>query len=79
MSNLAEVVRLAHTSLVEKYGHLMHHEHHYALKQIMQCHTPDAGAMCYSIVITAVTAARFTLAVVIVIALPVNTTLIRIG
>lgn len=47
MSSLAEVARLAHPSLIEKYGHLMRHEHHYALKQIMQCHTPDAGAMLF--------------------------------
>ena len=47
MIELAKIAKHYQSQLLSEYGHLMKIAHHRALKQIIACHTPQAGAMLY--------------------------------
>ncbi|WP_197410271.1 IS91 family transposase, partial [Colwellia sp. MT2012] len=47
MIELATIAKGYQDQLVSQYGHTMQAVHHRALRQIISCHTPQAGAMLY--------------------------------
>lgn len=47
MIELASIAKHYQHQLRREYGHIMQAAHHHALKQIIVCHTPQAGAMLY--------------------------------
>lgn len=47
MIKLAQIAKHYHDACKQKYATQMKAVHHQALKQIMACHTPQAGAMLY--------------------------------
>lgn len=47
MTELAHIAKQYREDLVSEYGHVMRPVHHRALKHIIACHTPQAGAMLY--------------------------------
>jgi hypothetical protein len=47
MISLASIAKQYQQPFLEKYGGKMQSTHRYALKQIIACHTPQAGAMLY--------------------------------
>ena len=47
MNALATIARHYQHQLIQKYAKQMKNVHHSALKQIIACHTPQAGAMLY--------------------------------
>ena len=47
MIELAQVAKYYQDQLLSEYGHVLQASHHRALKQIIACHTPQAGAMLY--------------------------------
>lgn len=47
MISLASIAKQYQQQLLDKYGYKMQNTHRYALKQIIACHTSQAGAMLY--------------------------------
>ncbi|MCG6202614.1 IS91 family transposase [Psychromonas antarctica] len=47
MISLASIAQKYQQALLEKYGYKMQNTHRHALKQIIACHTAQAGAMLY--------------------------------
>ena len=47
MINLADIAKYYQADIKQQYGDVMQAAHHYALEKIIQCHTPQAGALLY--------------------------------
>ena len=47
MINLATIANKYQAMFEQRYAKKLQAKHHYALKQMIACHTPAAGAMLY--------------------------------